>query len=599
MTTDRIKLLSAYTVLALTLLAVVGMLVSLFLGRSMVERYAPLTTAVMEFKYEVTLGHLWYEEAISGDRYINPEEISRHFDRAEWYARTMLSGGEGVNGRIIPLDVAELREQIEKTLLDLQQFRQIASERWLQQHSSGIGTEIDQQFDGIFSNLLQSANDVETALRQEMAKRLSRFRTVQVLLILGIGATGAFLTFLLKNHEQRRIHFLQQLQEQDTQLRKLRNYLASVIDSMPSVLIGIDSQQTITQWNLSAEQAFDVSAEEVIGKPLAEVCPHLATEAEWIGLAFERKEQQLIPKRARLKQKDLCFEDISIYPLIDEGIEGAVIRVDDITERVRLEEAMVHSEKMLSIGGLAAGMAHEINNPLAGILQTVSVLDNRLLGPLPANEKAAKAAGTSMTALRDYMQARDIPNMLGSIKTSGARAAEIVHNMLKFAVKGGTHSSQDINKLLEKTVELAQNDFDLKKKFDFRQARIVREYGEGLPLVPCSSSMIQQVLLNILRNGAEAMWEVPDRESCFVLRTHLDKAKKQVCVQIEDNGSGMDEETCKRIFEPFFTTKPVGSGTGLGLSVSYFIIVESHKGELSVQSTPGEGSCFQICLPIG
>ena len=156
--------------------------------------------------------------------------------------------------------------------------------------------------------------------------------------------------------------------------------------------------------------------------------------------------------------------------------------------------------------------------------------------------------------------------------------------------------------LLDQSVNLAGSDYDLKKNYDFRQIEIVREYEADVPSVPCESSKIQQVLLNILRNGAEAMQEVMDKDNrinpCFVLRLKHEKEAGWIRIEIEDNGPGMEESIRKRIFEPFFTTKPTDQGTGLGLSVSYFIITETHEGEMSVNSAPGKGTTFIIRLPI-
>jgi len=127
---------------------------------------------------------------------------------------------------------------------------------------------------------------------------------------------------------------------------------------------------------------------------------------------------------------------------------------------------------------------------------------------------------------------------------------------------------------------------------------VVKEYANNLPSVSCEAAKIQQVLLNLFRNGAQAMQSAEKENPKFIIRTYHDKKHKMVCLEIEDNGPGMDEDTGKRVFEPFFTTKPVGVGTGLGLSVSYFIIVENHHGEMEVESKPGVGTKFIIRLQI-
>jgi len=211
-----------------------------------------------------------------------------------------------------------------------------------------------------------------------------------------------------------------------------------------------------------------------------------------------------------------------------------------------------------------------------------------------------------MDAIRAFMSARGIPRMLTAINESGRRVADIVENMLSFARRSDTSqiSSHDVGELLEKTLDLAATDYDMKRQHDFKLIEIVQDYEDNLPYVPCERAMIQQVLLNILRNGAEAMHdEKVDgldlvKKPIFVLRTRYEKDLGMVCIEISDNGPGMPEEVRKRVFEPFYTTKPVGVGTGLGLSVSYFIIVENHGGEMDVVSEPGQGATFIIRLPV-
>nr|WP_320192883.1 PAS domain S-box protein [uncultured Desulfobacter sp.] len=290
------------------------------------------------------------------------------------------------------------------------------------------------------------------------------------------------------------------------------------------------------------------------------------------------------------------------FPIIKDGIvvqlQGAL---QDITERKRMEEMMIQNEKMLSVGGLAAGMAHEVNNPLAGMMQTAQVMAQRLRAgsTISANQKAAEAAGTTMEAIEQFMKARGIQNMIEAIMISGQRASEIVNGMLNFVRKDSSCvTSHDLGQILDKTIELASTDYDLKKAYDFKRIKIIREYDNDLPAVPCQVGKIQQVVFNILTNGAQAMKEAETPEPRFILRTYSDPDHDMACMEIEDCGPGMNEKVRKHIFDPFFTTKPVGMGTGLGLSVSYFIITENHNGEMTVDSSPGTGAKFIIHLPM-
>lgn len=268
-----------------------------------------------------------------------------------------------------------------------------------------------------------------------------------------------------------------------------------------------------------------------------------------------------------------------------------------------MDEVLIQNEKMLSIGGLAAGMAHEINNPLAGVIQNVTVLSNRLTDTeMAANKKSAEKLGISMESIYQFMVDRNVPRMLDAINVSASRMASIVENMLSFARKSdSSFSSYSITGLMDKSLELATTDYSLKDQFDFKAIDIEKTYEKNLPLVICEGSKIQQVFFNILNNGAHAMLENPKQSGQkpkFSLRIHKESISNMIHIEIENNGPIIKEATLKRIFEPFFTTKPVGIGTGLGLYVSYFIITENHGGLMSVSSEPGKGTIFSIKLPI-
>ncbi len=387
-------------------------------------------------------------------------------------------------------------------------------------------------------------------------------------------------------------------------LSKARNYIKNIIDSMPSLLVGLDQDGTVSQWNIEAQKRTGISLDSAIGQPFYKIIPHLKTKREKIDNAIKIR-RQFSTRRAYYEDGDRRFEDIVVYPLISNGVEGAVIRVDDITEQVRMEEMMVQNEKMLSVGGLAAGMAHEINNPLAGIMQTSDVMAGRLKKiDMPANIQAAQKIGIKMEDIKAFMDERGILRMTDTIHNSGERIAKIVENMLSFARKNDdANSSHDPAQLLDKILDLAATDYDLKKQYDFKAIEIVKKYQKDLPLITCDGAKIQQVLLNILKNGSQAMHEAVEKNDDhnnpkFILQLSHETLTDMLRIEIEDNGPGMDEKTRKRIFEPFFTTKPVGEGTGLGLSVSYFIITENHDGEMSVESTPGSGAKFIIRLPL-
>ena len=411
-------------------------------------------------------------------------------------------------------------------------------------------------------------------------------------------ALAAFLSEMAsRNLAQRRELALRT--EAERNLDRVQSYLANVIDSMPSMLIGVDTQCVVTFWNHGAEEATGISRSSAVGRPLGALLPSSKDITQYVEEAVRTRRKQENPQRGRARDGRMHYDDVTVFPLVANGVEGAVIRIDDVTDRVNLEQFMIQSEKMMSVGGLAAGMAHEINNPLAAMLVSRHNIESRCFRDSPQNEAAARESGTTLDSIRQYLELRGVPRLLDMIRESGERAASIVANMLRFSRKSEKNFGRhDVSALLDAALELAANDYDLKKKYDFKKTEIRRSYAPEAVLAYCEPTEIQQVFLNILKNGAEAMTEKAYQGDSprFTLKTRTwgDMAE----VRIEDNGPGMDEETRKRVLEPFFTTKSVGKGTGLGLSVSYFIVTDQHGGRMDVESEPGKWTRFTIRLPI-
>jgi len=410
---------------------------------------------------------------------------------------------------------------------------------------------------------------------------------------------------------------MQQLKEQNKRLKSADKTIAeseiryrTLFESAGDAILVMQDGK-ITECNRKALEIFGSTMEKIIGSSPAQFSPPFQPDGKNSAKTAQKKitaaqagrpqvfEWQHIRLDGTLFTAEVSLNQISL------STENRILAITrDITNRKKTEAMMVQSEKMLSVGGLAAGMAHEINNPLAGMMQTSNVMNNRLTKiDMPANRNAAEEIGIKMDDIKAFMEKRDILRMVETIKESGQRIAQIVENMLSFARKSDSVvSSHNLTELCDNILELAATDYDLKKQYDFKNIEILKEYKKNLPMVPCEGSKIQQVLLNILKNGAQAMQEVMAKDKeykpRFILRLSTTSSVNMLCIEIEDNGPGMDETIKKRIFEPFFTTKPVGIGTGLGLSVSYFIITENHGGEMSVESSPGFGTKFTIRLPL-
>ncbi len=401
-------------------------------------------------------------------------------------------------------------------------------------------------------------------------------------------------------HTNRKLELEVQVRSKiEKKLTGFQNYLNSIIDSMPSALIALDEQLYVTQWNQEASALSGTRLDEALNQPIFLAFEPLKPFLPQLKQTVEQHTVAKIERVTWFKDDEPKHYALTFYPLMGGAGRGVVIRIDDITQRLSLEEMMVQSEKMLSVGGLAAGMAHEINNPLGAILHNVQNIRRRLSADLPKNIETAEQLGIELDTVNRYLQGREVPKLLDGIQQAGARAAKIVTHMLSFSRRSTREMAPcDLPALIDQAVEIAGNDFDLAIGFDFKGQAIVRQFDPTLGPVPGTANELEQVLLNLLKNAAQAIHQREDdsEPGRIILRTKLNPPWAEI--QVEDNGIGMSESVRKRTFEPFFTTKEIGQGTGLGLSVSYFIITNNHKGQMEVQSAPGQGTCFTLRLPL-
>lgn len=261
------------------------------------------------------------------------------------------------------------------------------------------------------------------------------------------------------------------------------------------------------------------------------------------------------------------------------------------------QEKLLQSEKMASIGQLAAGVAHEINNPIGYVHSNLGSLQEylrSLFTVIEAYERALRAPDPKalipeIDDIRDRLDidfiSRDLPQLMAESREGIERVTRIVRDLKDFSYSGRDESWKlvDLHAGLESTINIIWNELKYK-------VTLVREFGQ-LPLVECLPSELNQVYMNLLLNAGHAIAE----RGTITVRTGVDG--DHVWVEFEDTGGGISPELRQRIFDPFFTTKPVGSGTGLGLSISYSII-NKHHGRIDLDSTPGVGSRFRVVLPI-
>jgi signal transduction histidine kinase len=254
------------------------------------------------------------------------------------------------------------------------------------------------------------------------------------------------------------------------------------------------------------------------------------------------------------------------------------------------QQQLLQSEKMAAIGQLAAGVAHEINNPVGFVnsnLGTLKAYVTQLLNIIGAYEGGnPDDIATARKAADIEFLREDLPSLVAESQEGLNRVTKIVKDLKDFSHvdHAEAHQACDLNAGLESTLNVVWNELKYK-------AEVIRELGD-IPPVNCVPAQINQVFMNLLVNAAQAI----EQQGKIFVRSGMEN--QHVWFEIEDTGTGMSEEVRNRIFEPFFTTKPVGKGTGLGLSISYDIIVKKHGGRMDVTSSPGKGTCFRIWLPL-
>ena len=395
-----------------------------------------------------------------------------------------------------------------------------------------------------------------------------------------------------------RLHDLSRQRQVENELRQGKEQWERTFDSFTDIVTLQDTDLSLLKVNKAACVTLDLPCEEIIGHHCYELfhgadepcsdCPLLETRDSFTPYSREMVHEKL--------GKTFL---VSAAPVFDKlgKLEYIAHVAKDITQLKKMEEHLLISEKMTSIAGLAAGVAHEINTPLSGILQSGQLIRMGLDPAAPVNQEIAAKHNVDLSSVQAYFKEQELDFFMEGITSSAVKAAEIIKGLLEFSRPHAGHfSTHNLNKLIQNTLLLARSDYELRKRYDIINVTINEEYEENMPDIICVGSEIEQVILNLVRNGVQAMAENMNKEHCMHLRTR--KTGNIARIEVEDNGPGMDTETQKQVFNPFFTTKEVGDGTGLGLSVSYAIICEKHHGTIRVKSTPGKGTRFIIELPL-
>jgi PAS domain S-box-containing protein len=387
-----------------------------------------------------------------------------------------------------------------------------------------------------------------------------------------------------------------------TRLKHSEEKFAKLFLMSPDGIVLMDRDDLkIEDVNETFITAFGFRKEEVLGKTLLEL--HVFAEEQVGESALEQ-----LQRTGKILHLDIEFKSKS-GAAVDCALSGQSVEIGnrrhgiaiirDVTEVKKMHAMMIQTEKMISLGGIAAGIAHEINNPLGIILQAVQSIMQRTKPGFRKNVHVAEELGLDLEVVAQYLHQRQIDQFAQDIKDAAVRASEIVKHMLDFSRRSESRRTIcDLRAVMDKAITLAGNDYNLKKHYDFKKIDIVRQYDEQKLLVNCTETEIEQVFLNVLRNAAQAMMGPGRRSEDPRIIVQIRRNGPMARIDIQDNGPGVSEDLGKRIFEPFFTTKAPNTGTGLGLSVSYFIVTKGHNGTMDMFSSPGQGAVFTIELPF-
>ena len=356
------------------------------------------------------------------------------------------------------------------------------------------------------------------------------------------------------------------LEEKVQEYERLKEFNENIVESINVGVFAVDLQDKVESWNSQMEVMYGLLRASAIGKSILNVLPSAFCE-EFFRVRDNPGIHNLYKFRLGTTAGDTRVVNLAIAPLIskDFRVVGRLVIVDDITERIDLEAQLAQADKMSSIGLLAAGVAHEVNTPLAVISSYAQLLAKQLQG----DEKRSE--------------------LLDKITKQTFRASEIVNNLLNFSRTSGTEfGNVDLNRIIQDTLAL------LEHQFKTARIRVVGDLQPSLPHIHGNQGKLQQVFLNLFLNAKDAM----PQGGTLTVRTAHDHG---VSAHVIDTGTGIAPEHIHRIYDPFFTTKSRprqgGSGTGLGLAVTYGIIQE-HAGKIRVESSPGAGTSFLMEFPM-
>jgi PAS domain S-box-containing protein len=369
------------------------------------------------------------------------------------------------------------------------------------------------------------------------------------------------------------------------QLRSSESYIKDILTSMPLMLVGLDKNGFVTQWNKQVEEVSGISSADALGKTLWDAYPQTTVLPEHVKRSIENNE--IIHLKQSLRS--LYHYDITIYPLHEQDA-GVVILVDDVTKQAAAEKMLIHNDKMSFMSELASTMAHDINLPLQAMMMDLKRFQRIISGASEPQQ------------ISDTDQAQKLNTIITDMSARAEQVATVISNLLAFArSRKGKKQMADIIDVMENTISLANEVISISDELAFNQVKLERNFEKNLPLVPCYITELQQVFLSLFRHACHALTLKKVSEGFEPsIKIILSKSYDNLWIKIQHNGLGLTAEEQMSLFEPFFTGKSAAEDFDAGqrLSFSYYIVTEQHQGNMAVTSDVELGSTFHIQLPI-
>lgn len=584
--------------------------------------------ALIDMKAHASTSHLWFERSYYGHIDENMEAVWQSLEEAISLSRVMINGGKTEYGlQLKPLEPSLLRSQTEEIHSLLLKLKEISLDQYRHPETAGIDSPLEKEYDSTFIRLLKLADDVEFAREKELTSSQEDLRRLSGVLLLAWVLVVAAATAGLWSRERRRAdaeealrRTNEQLQAQAGELRLHREHLLELVeartgeltaaneelqrevterrkalvaleesrdkfeklstefhtllDAIPDALTLLSPELKIVWANRGAAAMFGRPISSLIGEPCRELWNGgiLPENDHPAAQAFHREKVESV----QIQAPDGTIRDTRVFPILDgrKNIRNVIEVATDVTEKLMIQAEAQRIAHLASLGELAAGVAHEINNPISGIINYAQVL------------------------LDIGNQTEEDAEILQQIMSEGDRIANIVSSLLSFARESRTQkTSVDLHEVFSEVVALCG------RQIERDGILLSLDIPETIPRIHANHHQIEQVFLNLMSNARYALNQkypssAPEKRLTITAEEIGIDDLRHVAITFHDRGTGIPADLLGRVMDPFFSTKPKGYGTGLGLSISHGIVTD-HGGRFLLRSVQDEYTTVEVILPVG